>query len=46
MYRLPRRDMLRRMRADEVCICDINWRLAGLAPGTPTDAVAIRQFRA
>ncbi len=48
-FRLPcraRRDMLLRMRADEVCIRDINWRLAGLAPGTSTDAVAVRQFRA
>ncbi|KAL4418971.1 hypothetical protein ABPG77_000884 [Micractinium sp. CCAP 211/92] len=40
------KDMLLRMRADEVCIRDINWRLAGLAPGTSTDAVAVRQFRA
>ncbi|KAL4431204.1 hypothetical protein ABPG75_006460 [Micractinium tetrahymenae] len=40
------KDMLLRMRADEVCIRDINWRLAGLAPGTPSEAVAVRQLRA
>ena len=38
------RDVLRRMMADEASLRAINHQLAGLAPGTPTDAVACRQF--
>lgn len=38
------KDVLRRMMADEASLRAINHQLAGLAPGTPTDAVARRQF--
>ncbi|KAI7844123.1 hypothetical protein COHA_002261 [Chlorella ohadii] len=38
------KDVVRRMMADEASMRSINHRLAGLAPGTSSDAVAFRQF--